>query len=179
MAIAACEKEPSPEPDPVNPFTGEVDWNGFVLDTTRYETPKAFMENWGVNLDSLSSNFDLRFTDGNAVYDSYLRQITKDTIQVYFDTNSPSAEELAEGKYVIEPRQLRKPYNIVEAFLSFELNGKSYKYPFTGGNLEITKKSGYSLIKYELITWIGQTQLIIKGHYAGTFTNIDQRRNSK
>jgi hypothetical protein len=177
--VPSCESPSEEVPDGENPYTGEVDWNGFVIEADKYQTPKAFMENWGINGDNLSANFDLRFTDGNGTFDSYLRQITKDTIQVYFDTNSPDFEYLGEGTYTIEPQALRKPFNIIEAFVLLKLQGKQYKFPLTEGKLEISREAPYVLINYTLITYISQRKVEIKGQYTGIFTVIDQRLKTK
>ena len=127
-----CEKTPAdPSLPENNPFIGKVDWNGFVFDTTRYQTPRAYVENWGENLDSLSADYDIKFTDGT--FDDQLHDVSDYSILVYFDANSPSIHELSEGIYTVENTLDRKPGNIVEAWIELSIEGKLFKYQVTKG----------------------------------------------
>ncbi|MGC9344341.1 MAG: hypothetical protein ACP5E3_16680, partial [Bacteroidales bacterium] len=76
------------------------DWDGIVINGINYPTPYAVIEIWGNNTDSLSSDYDISFTDGTFDMDS--RQIIDNSILVYFDANSPSLENLSPGTYEIE-----------------------------------------------------------------------------
>jgi len=170
LVLSACEKTPvEPVKPVVNPFTAKVDWNGFVFDTTRYHTPSAFLENWGENLDSLSSDFDIKFTDG--IFDDQLHNVRNYSILVYFDANSPSVNEFSEGTYTVENTVERKPGNIVEAWVELSESGKLYKYQITSGTVVVEKKDGFMLISYNAML---NNSHNITGQFTGSITPIVQ-----
>ncbi|MFW5821737.1 MAG: hypothetical protein ACOCWA_10635, partial [Bacteroidota bacterium] len=112
--ISCEENNPTPEGEE-NPFLSEDKWDGFVINNHEYNTPNAIIEIWGENLDSLSSDYDISFTDGT--FDYVSRNIISDNILLYLDANSPSLDEFSAGTYHIENTNERKPGNIVSAYI--------------------------------------------------------------
>ncbi len=169
-SLPGCKKQPVDPSDPApNPYTGLIGWNGFVFDTTRYQTPNAYVENWGENLDSLSADFDIKFTDG--IFDSKLHDVRDYTIMVYFDVNSPSSNHLSDGTYVVELTRERKPRNIVEAWIELSAGDKIFKFMVTEGTVNIEQKDGYMLITYDAVL---NNANRITGQYTGKIKPIRQ-----
>ncbi len=179
LVLSSCEDERTEPENTENPFEEEINWNGFVLQDNKYETPYAFIEIWGESIDSMSANFDIHLTDGN--YNSEFRTIQPSEILVYFDINSPDLQSLGEGVYYYEDSEARIPGQISDAYITI-INEKKdeYKYPVITGKVEFEEKQGFVMVKYELTTIVrneGQTngsQVIIKGKYTGLVTVIDQ-----
>ncbi len=168
-SLSGCKKQDAdagPEP---NPFSIDMAWNGFVFDTTRYHTPRAYLENWGENLDSLSADYDIKFTDGT--YDAMLHDVSDYSILVYFDANSPSLNELSDGLYTVENTPVRKPGNIVEAWVEISNEGKIYKFKVTEGTVSVRRESGNVLIAYDAV--LDNTHHV-KGQYTGEIVPILQ-----
>ena len=115
LAFSSCENDdPTPEKKP-NPYELEVGWNGFIIDEIEFETPNAIIEFYGENLDSLTSNFDVSFTDGT--FDPLYRVISNHNILVFFDVNSPSLQSLSSGLYYFEDTPDREPNVINDAYI--------------------------------------------------------------
>lgn len=169
----ACEEQTTePEIEQENPFENNQDWNGFIIDEEAYATPNAIIEIWGENLDSLSSDYDITFTDGNFSYKS--RSVLDHSIMVYFDANSPSLNDLSPGIYTIENTNARKPGNIVEAYIQVQEGAKIIKYPILGGEVEVTEENGFYMVDYRLKTVVNKMEAEVIGHYHGNYTIIDQ-----
>ena len=168
--LPGCDKQQTnPQKPLVNPFTGLIEWNGFVFDTTRYQTPQAYLEDWGENLDSLSTDFDIKFTDGT--FDSQLHDVSNYSILVYFDANSPSVDALSEGTYTVDRTHERKPGNIVEAWIEIFSADQLERFKITSGTVNVQQKDGYTLITYDAI--LNNTHRI-NGQYSGKITPILQ-----
>ncbi len=179
LILSSCEDEGTQPENIENPFNEELNWNGFVLQDNKYETPYAFIEIWGESIDNMSANFDIHLTDGN--YNSKFRTIQPSEILVYFDINSPDLTSLGEGVYYYEDSEARLPGQISEAFITI-INEKKdeYKYPVIDGKVEFKENGGFVMVSYELTTIVrneGQanaSQVIIKGKYTGQVVVIDQ-----
>ncbi len=172
--LTACKKE-SPDrivDDARIPQLG-TSWDGCSFRDTLFTTPKAFIEIWGINLDSLSANFDLSFTDGS--YNSLLRRVDDYSVKLYFDVNSPSFNMLSSGKYLIQDIDSRYPYNVVEAYLLFIQSGKTFKYPVTTGFIELGMNKDEFLVRYDLSAFVNGIETPISGQYSGSVSVIDQR----
>ncbi len=171
LVFTGCKKADKPDPPEVstNPFTGVIEWNGFVFDTTRYHTPHAYIENWGENLDSLSTDYDIKITDGT--FDEHLHDVKDYSILVYFDANSPSVHGLSEGTYTVEDTYERKPGNIVDAWVELYSNDKLYKFKVTRGSVMVKGKDGYTLITYDAEL---DNAHRLKGQYTGKIDPILQ-----
>jgi len=174
LAANSCESDdPSPEKKS-NPFEMEVGWNGFVVDETEFETPNAIIEFYGENLDSLTSNFDVSFTDGT--FDPEYRVIDNHSILVFFDVNSPSLESLSSGIYYFEDTPDREPNIINKAYIQISTETTIIKYPVITGTVEVKSIDGYILIEYLLIVAKdGKTDVEVVGQYTGAFQIIDQQ----
>ncbi|MCF8380629.1 MAG: hypothetical protein K9H49_13700 [Bacteroidales bacterium] len=175
--ITSCETE-DPSPDvKKNPYELEAGWNGFIMDDTEFETPNAIIEIWGENMDSLSSDYDINFTDGT--FNPQIRDISGSSILVYFDVNSPSLDELSSGiyyyKYTDSPERL--PNKIVEAYILITTETSVIKYPILEATVEVKSQDGYFLIEYLLQTVKDQEIIDVAGQYTGMFELIDQTFN--
>lgn len=171
---SACEKEEEPIVKTENPFLDKGE-NGFIMGNKKYATPNAYIEIWGVTSDSLSSDFDISFTDGE--YNPLLRDISGDSILVYFDANSPSLEDLSAGTYNIERTDERKPNNIVDAFIQIKTGSSIVKYPVLEGAVDVQEIGGFYLVTYSLVTVINNERVEVTGQYGGFYYIIDQRIN--
>lgn len=172
---SGCEKEEKPIVKTENPFLDKGE-NGFIMENKKYATPNAYIEIWGVTSDSLSSDFDISFTDGE--YNPLLRDITGDSILVYFDANSPSLDDLSTGTYLIERTDERKPNNIVDAYIQMHTGSSIVKYPILEGSVEVQEIGGFYLVSYILVTVINSERIEVTGQYGGFYKIIDQRINS-
>lgn len=173
-ALSSCEKD-DPTPDETeNPFKNEEGWNGFFIKNQEYNTPNAIIEIWGENLDSLSSDYDISFTDGTFDYES--RNITQDNILLYLDANSPSLDEFSAGTYRIENTDERKPGNIVDAYIQITNATNIIRYPILGGEVTVQEENGFYSIEYELESIVDSEPTTISGKYSGYYTIIDQTK---
>jgi hypothetical protein len=172
LAFTACEEEePIIEEEP-NPFENLDEWNGFTVNDKEYSTPNAIIEIWGENLDSLSSDYDVTFTDGSFSYLS--RSVLDQSIMVYFDANSPNLNDLSPGTYYIENTNTRKPGNIVEAYIQISTAGMIIKYPILGGEVTVTEESGFYKVDYKLRAIVDKEEAEVVGQYSGDYTIVDQ-----
>lgn len=178
--LTSCEEETAIVEEKENPFELEVGWNGFVFDGTSYDTPNAIIEFFGENIDTLTSNYDVSFTDGT--YDPFYRVVSDYSIFVYFDINSPSVEELSTGIYYFKKTPDRIPNIIGSAYI--KVPNKSSDIPYTtylieGGTVEVSEADGFFLIEYFLKTVKDGGYVDIIGQYTGVFQLIDQTLGSK
>lgn len=173
-ALGSCEKEgPTPE-ETENPFKNEEGWDGFLIKNQEYSTPNAIIEIWGENLDSLSSDYDISFTDGT--FDYVSRNIVKENILLYLDANSPSLDEFSAGTYQIENTDERKPGNIVDAYIQVTSTTSIIRYPILGGEVTVHEENGFYFIEYELESIMDSEPITISGKYSGYYTIIDQTK---
>ncbi len=173
LVFNACEEQNTePETEEENPFENNEDWNGFTINDEAYATPNAIIEIWGENLDSLSSDYDVTFTDGIFNYQS--RSVLDHSVKVYFDANSPSLDDLSPGIYTIENTNSRKPGNIVEAYIQIQEGATIIKFPILGGEVEVTEQNGFYMVDYRLETVVDKMEAEVVGHYHGEYNIIDQ-----
>lgn len=167
--LTSCvDEDPVPE-EKENPFELEVGWNGFIFDGETYSTPNAIIEYFGENLDSLTANYDISFTDG--IYNPTYRTVTDYTIRVYFDANSPSLDELSTGIYYFENTPDREANIIGQAYI---IINSIDKYNINEGTVEVSLKDGFFLIEYLLKTVKDHEITDIAGQYTGLLQLIDQ-----
>jgi hypothetical protein len=171
ISFTCCEKD-NTDPSGKNPFSNENNWNGFIIDGNEYNTPNAVIEIWGENLDSLSADYDISFTDGT--FDYVSRQITGDEIMLYLDANSPKLDDFSPGTYFIENTTERKPGNIVEAYIQVTNSSSIIRYPILSGKVEVEEEDGHYFIEYELESVVNSQTTTVKGSYSGNYTVIDQ-----
>ncbi|MCK4921401.1 MAG: hypothetical protein KAS71_10170 [Bacteroidales bacterium] len=170
--LTSCENEdPIPE-DKINTSELEVGWNGFIMDETEYATPNAIIEIWG-ETDSLSSDFDIYFTDGT--FNPQIRAVSDYSLLIYFDANSPSLDELSTGVYYFENTPERLPNKIVEAYIEIINDTSIDRYQIIEGTVEVSENDGYFLLEYLLKTVKDQEIIDVVGQYTGLFQLIDQR----
>ncbi len=173
-ALSSCETD-DPTPDETeNPFKNEEGWNGFYINNQEYSTPNAIIEIWGENLDSMSSDYDISFTDGTFDYAS--RNIVQENILLYLDANSPSLDEFSAGTYRIENTDERKPGNIVDAYIQITNSTRIVRYPIMGGEVTVQEENGFYSIEYELESIVDSEPTTISGKYSGYYTIIDQTK---
>ena len=171
--FSSCEQE-NPGPGDENPFEPEKSWNGFIINEQEYPTPQEIIEIWGENLDSLSSDYDISFTDGT--FDYMRRSITNYNVMVYFDANSPDLNKLSPGTYTIENTITRKPGNIIDAYIQLYMDGTTLRYPILGGEVTVEEQNGHYSIIYTLKTVVDKIETEVVGQYSGTYTIIDQTK---
>jgi len=172
FSFSSCELnelEPIIDPDPGIDTTA---WNGIEINGLKYPTPNAVIEIWGNNIDSLSSDYDISFTDGT--FDSESRQIVDNSILVYFDANSPSLDDLSAGTYHIEKTNARKPGNIVDAYILIHYAGSVIKYSILSGAVTVTEDEGRYIIDYTLETVVDSEIIRVSGQFGGIYTIVDQ-----
>jgi len=161
----SCEENSeTPLPEEKNPFLNQVSFIGFELKEKKYETPSAYIEIWSSN-DTLSANYDGYLTDGE--YDSKLNppKIKEYSVIVYFDLNSPSLSELAEGTYLFENSNERKPgiFN-ASSYIRISSDNKTELYNVTSGTINIKEEKGFVLVEYELTV---NKEFPVRGQYTG------------
>lgn len=172
FVFTSCElSEVEPEERNVTPKE-ETNWNGIIINGIKYPTPNAVIEIWGNNTDSLSSDYDLSFTDGD--FDINSRQIVDNSILVYFDANSPSLENFSPGTYEIQVSDIRKPGNIVDAYI-LKKNPTTYQqYPILSGTVTVTEENETFKIDYTLQAIVNTKITKVTGKFEGNFEIIDQ-----
>lgn len=173
-SLTCCEKENAKPEEKENPFINEERWNGFIINDKEYNTPNAIIEVWGENLDSLSSDYDISFTDGTFDYDS--RNIIQDNILLFLDANSPTLDNFSPGTYYIENTNERKPGNIVDAWMQITSEKNIIRYPILSGTVNVKEENGFFSIAYEFESIVENKTATITGNYSGIFTIIDQTR---
>lgn len=173
FATISCEKDDNFPIDEKIPLELEQGFNGFIIDTSAYQTPNAFIEIWGVTTDSLSADYDISFTDGSFNYN--LRSITDYNLMVYFDANSPELDKLSPGTYTIESTDERKPNNIVDAYIQIYNGDYVVKYYVYEGTVILSEQNGFYTIQYTLSVVINSKKVEVKGQYTGIYTIVDQR----
>lgn len=172
FSFSSCELnevDPIIEPDPVNDTTT---WNGIEINGIKYPTPNAVIEIWGNNIDSLSSDYDISFTDGS--FDNKSRQIVDNSILVYFDANSPSLNDLSIGTYHIEKTTARKPGNIVDAYILINYSSSVTKYTILSGIVTVSEEEGNYKIDYTLEAVVDNEIIEVSGKFSGKYIIVDQ-----
>jgi len=172
LLLISCEKEQTLPEEEINPFDEEELLNGFSMGGTYHKTPNAIIEMWGENIDSMSSDYDISFTDGT--FDQTLREVKDYNILLYLDANSPSLDDFSPGTYSFENTTTREPWNIIEAYVLIKNPESTMKYPVFDGEATISRDGGYFLIEYNLKVFADKKETVVTGRYSGKFTLIDQ-----
>ncbi len=175
--LTSCEDKAPVVEEKENPFKPEVGWNGFGLDGVPYATPNAIIEIFGENIDTLSSDYDVSFTDGT--FSPLIRDVFDYSILVYFDVNSPALNELSTGTYYFENTPEREPNKIVEAYVIISNDSTSTitKYPIIEGIVQVSESNGFFLVEYSMKTVKEGKIVDLTGQYTGIFQLIDQTLN--
>ena len=99
IAFVGCEKEKENDKKETSSTTTT---NKFTYNSKAYETPKGYLDKWGVNSDNESADFDVTLCSSSVNYSVELDEYSGTGHTVYIDLNSPSLTELAPGTYTYD-----------------------------------------------------------------------------
>ncbi len=159
--VLSCSKEEEP--------TIRMD---FTYDGNTYALAKTFIEDWGVNGDNQSRDYDLLVTSSSITYNSNSSSYSGIGDVVYLDLNSASTTEFIPGNFVWS--STRGPNTIVDGAVGIGINTESFTggtvEEFTAGTVTVTKEGDNYTVSFNCTTASGKE---VSGSWTGIMTSTD------